>query len=333
MSAAATVARRGGAALIVVCGVLTLLAPALAPNPPSTQFDDRSYAPPMRVHLWHDGRWRGPFVYQQVMRDRIMREFGEDRSTPVALKWFATGHVVSIDPSRGPLLLAGGDALGRDVWSRLLHGARRSLGVVLVGVVGALVIGVAVGGLAGTLGGRVDAWLMLAADFVIVLPGAYLVLVLRSVLPIVLEPAEIFAWMAVVFAFAAWPHVARGVRAIVAAERAREYAEAARASGAGALRLMTQLVPAARGFLLVELVLLVPALLVAEVTVSFLGLGFPEQAASWGTMLHDAAQVTVLSRAPWVLAPAFAVFVVTLGLHLAAGSRFERSTLSLSNSR
>ena len=333
MSAAATVARRGGAALIVVCGVLTLLAPALAPNPPSTQFDDRSYAPPMRVHLWHDGRWRGPFVYQQVMRDRIMREFGEDRSTPVALKWFATGHVVSIDPSHGPLLLAGGDALGRDVWSRLLHGARRSLGVVLVGVVGALVIGVAVGGLAGTLGGRVDAWLMLAADFVIVLPGAYLVLVLRSVLPIVLEPAEIFAWMAVVFAFAAWPHVARGVRAIVAAERAREYAEAARAAGAGRLRLMSQLVPAARGFLLVELVLLVPALLVAEVTVSFLGLGFPEQAASWGTMLQDAAQVTVLSRAPWVLAPAFAVFVVTLALHLAAGARLERSTLSLFNSR
>jgi peptide/nickel transport system permease protein len=333
VSTAAVLARRGGAALIVVCGVLTLLAPMLAPNPPSKQFDDRSYAPPMRVHLWHDGRWQGPFVYPQVLRNRLMREFDEDRSTPAALRWFANGKVVSIDPSHGPLLLAGGDALGRDVWSRLLLGARRSLGVVLVGVAGALVLGITIGGLAGTVGGRVDDWLMLAADFVIVLPGAYLVLVLRSVLPIVLEPAEIFAWMAVVFAFAGWPHVARGVRAIVAAERAREYAEAARASGAGQLRLMSQLVPAARGFLLVELVLLVPALLVAEVTVSFLGLGFPEHAASWGTMLQDAAQVTVLSRAPWVLAPAFAVFVVTLALHLAAGSRFERSTLSLFNSR
>ena len=326
-------ARRGGAVLIVLCSLLTLLAPALAPNPPSMQFDDRSYAPPMRVHLWHDGHWRGPFVYPQMLRDRMMREFGEDRATPAALRWFVNGHMVSIDPSHGPLLLAGGDALGRDVWSRLLHGARRSLGVVLVGVVGALAIGIAIGGLAGTVGGRIDDWLMLAADFVIVLPGAYLVLVLRSLLPIVLEPAEIFAWMAVVFAFAAWPHVARGVRAIVAAERAREYAEAARAAGAGRLRLMSQLVPAARGFLLVELVLLVPALLVAEVTVSFLGLGFPEQAASWGTMLQDAAQVTVLSRAPWVLAPAFAVFVVTLALHLAAGARLERSTLSLFNSR
>ena len=67
-------ARRGGAVLIVLCGLLTLLAPALAPNPPSMQFDDRSYAPPMRVHLWHDGHWRGPFVYPQMLRDRMMRE-------------------------------------------------------------------------------------------------------------------------------------------------------------------------------------------------------------------------------------------------------------------
>ena len=287
----------------------------------------------MRIHLWHDGRWQGPFVYPQVLRDRLMQKFGEDRSTPVPLRWFIDGRLVSIDPPHGPLLLAGGDAIGRDVWSRLLHGARRSLGVVLVGAAGALMLGVIIGGLAGTIGGRVDDWLMLAADLVIVLPGAYLVLVLRSVLPIVLEPAEIFAWMAVVFAFAAWPHVARGVRAIVAAERAREYADAARASGAGVFRLMRQLVPAARGFLLVELVLLVPALLVAEVTVSYLGMGFPDHASSWGTLLRDVAQVNLLSGAPWLLAPAIAVFVVTLALHLAAGSAFERSTLTLSNSR
>lgn len=187
-----------------------------------------------------------------------------------------------------------------------------------------MLIGVIAGGLAGTLGGRVDAWCMHAADFVIVLPGAYLVLVLRSVLPIRLEPAEVFVWMALLFACAAWPHVARGVRAIVAAERAREYAEAARASGAGAWRLMTQLVPAARGFLLVEVVLLVPALLVAEVTVSFLGLGFPDRSASWGTMLQDAQQVTALQDAPWVLAPAIAVFVVTLALHAAGGGVVDR---------
>ena len=333
MRGAAAIARWTGIGLILLCAVLALLAPALAPNPPSTPFDDRSYAPPMRIRLWHEGQWLGPFVYPQVLRDRVMREFVEDRSAPTPLRWFADGRIVSIDSSRGPLLLAGGDAIGRDVWSRLLHGGRRSLGVVLAGVIGALVLGVAIGALAGTMGGRIDTLLMLAADFVVVLPGAYLVLVLRSLLPIVLEPAEIFAWMAVVFALAAWPHAARGVRAIVAAERARDYAEAARAAGAGVPRLLRQLVPAAYGFLLVELVLLVPALLVAEVTVSFLGFGFPDRAASWGTMLHDAAQATVLPRAPWLLAPAIAVFIVTLALHLAGGSRLERSTLTLSSSR
>ena len=127
--------------------------------------------------------------------------------------------------------------------------------------------------------------------------------------------------MAALFAFAAWPHVARGVRGIVSAERRRDYAEAARASGASNWRLMTELLPAARGFLAVEIVLLVPALLVAEATVSYLGLGFPDEAASWGRMLQDAANVRVMSEAPWMLAPAAGVFLVTLGAQVFGRTR------------
>ena len=118
------------------------------------------------------------------------------------------------------------------------------------------------------------------------------------------------------FALTAWPHAARGVRAVVALERRRDYAEAARASGAGPVRLMRQLLPAARGFLSVEIILLVPAMLIAEATVSYLGLGFPGSSASWGTLLQDAANVQVLREAPWILAPAVSLFLVTLGLHL-----------------
>jgi peptide/nickel transport system permease protein len=172
------------------------------------------------------------------------------------------------------------------------------------------------GGLAGTLGGRADTALMLLADFLLALPGAYLILVLRGLLPPVLSTQEIFTITAALFAFAAWPHASRGVRAIVAAERTREYAEAARACGAGSWRLMRHLLPAARGFLAVELVLLVPALLVAEATVSYLGLGFADAEASWGTMLQDAANVHVLVEAPWLLAPAVGLFLVVLGAQL-----------------
>ena len=141
-------------------------------------------------------------------------------------------------------------------------------------------------------------------------------LVLRGQLPQALTGWQIFLLLASLFALTAWPHAARGVRSIVAVERTRDYAEAARAMGAGPVRLLLHLLPAARGFLAVEVVLLVPALLVAEATVSYLGLGFPEASASLGTLLQDAARVNVLSDAPWVLAPAASLFLVTLGLHL-----------------
>jgi peptide/nickel transport system permease protein len=296
--------------------LLAVLGPILAPNPPTAQFEDRAYAPPMRVHLFHQGSLRAPFVYRQVLVDRLSRQFADETAVPVPLRWFQHG-LVSIDQTQGPLLLIGADPLGRDMLSRLLYGARWSLGVALAGLVGALALGTFVGALAGATGGRVEAVLMWCADFVLALPGAYLVLVLRGMLPPVLTPWKILGVMSLLLAASAWPHVARGVRAIVATERQRDYAEAARAAGAGRWRIAWTLLPAARGFLLVEIVLLLPALLVAEATISFLGLGFPATSASWGTMLDDAANPRLLAEAPWLLAPAAAIFLVTLAAQLA----------------
>jgi peptide/nickel transport system permease protein len=185
-----------------------------------------------------------------------------------------------------------------------------------------------IGGFAGTVGGWSDRGLMLIADFLLALPGAYLILVLRSALRPVLETGEVFALIAGLFALAAWPHAARGVRAIVAAERARDYADAARASGAGSWRLARQLVPAARGFLATEVLLLLPALLVAEATVSFLGLGFADATASWGRMLYDAATSTALTDAPWLLAPAAGMFLFVLGTYLLGAGRGTRTSLN-----
>jgi peptide/nickel transport system permease protein len=315
-----------GLATLLVIVLLALLAPVLAPSRPEDTFPNRAFAPPMRIHLRDSSSIRAPFVYRQVLDDRVERRFHEDRTGVLPLRWFAGGQFVSLDRGE-PLLLLGGDGFGRDVLSRLLYGARMSLGVTLLGALGALLLGTAIGALAGSLSGRTDAVLMLVADFVLVLPGVYLVLLLRALLPLVLSTLELFWLMAVFFAVAAWPHVARGVRAIVAAERARDYAEAARAAGAGPLRLARHLLPAARGFLLIELVLLIPALLVAEATISFLGLGFPESTPSWGTMLQDAGNISGLLSAPWTLAPAGALFVVVLSVQLAGGTRASENYL------
>lgn len=326
-------ARRIGTALLVAAAILAALAPVLSPNTLSEQFPDRSFAPPMAVHVHDADGFHAPFVYRQILEDRLMRTYRDDRSTRVPIDWFAGGRLLSIDRANGPLLLLGGDALGRDNWSRLLSGARLSLGVTLAGVIGALVIGALIGALAGAIGGRTDTLLMLVADFVIVLPGAYLILALRGVLPLVLSVAEVFWLMAALFALSGWPHVARGVRAIVATERARDYAEAARAAGAGTWRLIGHLVPAARGFLGVEILLLVPAMLVAEATISFLGLGFPEPAASWGTLLFEIGNLNLIAAAPWILAPALALFLVVLSVQLVVGRRAEPALLLGSNLR
>jgi peptide/nickel transport system permease protein len=319
MSSAATPRRwtaRAGWWLIAAVAVAALGAPVLAPHAPQAQLADRAYAPPTRIHVTGAGGLRAPYMHPLVLEDRVARRYREDASTEIPLRWFANGRLVSSGDPREPLLLLGADALGRDVFSRLVSGARLSLGVTLAGLAGALLIGLCVGGLAGTIGGWPDTTLMLAADFLLALPGAYLVLVLRGVLRPVLATGEVFALIAALFALSAWPHAARGVRAIVASERARDYAEAARAAGAGPWRLARHLVPAARGFLAVEVVLLVPALLVAEATISYLGLGFSDAQASWGTMMQDAANGAVLVEAPWMLAPAVGVFVVVLGAQM-----------------
>jgi len=204
------------------------------------------------------------------------------------------------------------------VFARLVFGARVSLGLAIAAALGAMLIGVSIGGAAGYVGGMLDEILMRIADFVMVLPAIYVVLALRSVLPLVLSAAEVFTLLVVIFAVVGAPFIARGVRAVVRSERRLEYAAAAQALGAGDMRLLVRhLLPAARGFISVQITLLVPAFIVAEATLSYVGLGFPDQVASWGTMLHDASSnIRVFADFPWLLSPAAAMFLVVLGVNL-----------------
>lgn len=318
---------RVGAAVLATVALLAFGAPILAPNDPSTPFTDRVYAPPTRIHFHDATGWGAPFTYQTVLTDRLLRQFHEDTSKRVSLVWWRDGHLVTTDGSSGPLLLLGADSLGRDIFSRLLFGTRLSLGVAVLGACEALVLGAIFGALAGVLGGFFEAALMWLADFMIVLPAIYLLLVLRAEMKLSLDLSTVFLLMALIFAAVGWPLVARGVRGIVVTERTRDYAQAARAIGAGPFRLIRHLLPAARGFLMVELVLLVPALLVAEATLSYLGLGFPEAQPSLGTMLQETTNVRLLADAPWLLAPAALLFVVVFGLQLMVGARSEQTLL------
>jgi peptide/nickel transport system permease protein len=289
------------------------LAPFLAPYEPSRLFPSYQYAPPMRPHVIDDrGAWHPPFAYAVRVVDPIERRYVEDR----------TRVVTAGTRDQEPWFLLGSDALGRDVLSRVLVGARLSLGVALLSTVLALLIGAFVGAAAGYAGGWVDATLMRVADLVIVLPGIYVVLALRGVLPLVLTTTQVFTALVGVLALVGWPSVARGVRGIILVEGRSEYAEAAHALGAGSWRVIARhLLPATRGFLGVQATVLVPAFIMAEATLSFVGLGFAPPTPSWGAMLRDAAAVQIAADAPWLLAPAAAIVLTVLVVHGVTATR------------
>jgi peptide/nickel transport system permease protein len=301
------VIRRAGLFLVALT-VIALIAPALAPYDAGEAFQNFLHAPPMRPHL--DGLT--PVVHPILLVDRLEQRFETDRSRTIKLPWAARD-------AAAPVFLLGADDFGRDVLSRLLYGARTSIGLAVVATLGAVLLGAVAGAWAGYRGGWIDDAIMRVADFVLVLPVIYVVLVLRAVLPLVLPASSVFLLVSGIFVLVGWPFVAKGVRAIVAVERSREYVQAAQSLGAGSLRILAvHLIPACAGHLLVQATLLLPGFILAEATLSYIGLGFPDPVASWGTMLAGAGNYNAVARFPWTLAPAVAIFAIVLSTNLLA---------------
>lgn len=301
---------RRAATFMLTLVAIAFVAPWLAPYDPGRGFRDHLHAPPMRPHL----EGVTPVAHPMVLADRLEQRFEPDRSRSVPLPWFGESDT--------PVFLLGADDFGRDVLSRLLYGARTSIGLALVATVGAVLIGGLAGAWAGYRGGWVDESIMRVADFVLVLPVLYVVVVLRAVLPLVLPASTVFLLVAVIFIAVGWPFVAKGVRAIIASERSREYVQAAQSIGAGHARIVVRhLLPACTGHLVVQATLLLPAFILAEATLSFIGLGFPDPVASWGTMLAEAGNYNAIARFPWTLTPAIAIFAIVLATNLIASDR------------
>jgi peptide/nickel transport system permease protein len=290
--------------LLLIAGfaVLALVAPALAPYGPTERFRDYQNAPPMPVHVGATGL----YAYPVMLVDRLEQRFSVDTSRRVALPWSSRDGGV-------PVFVLGADALGRDVLSRMLYGARASLGLALVATAGALLLGAVLGLWAGYARGLVERVVVTVGDLLLVLPLLYAVVALRAALPLVISIGTVVLVLATIFVALGWPRVARGVRAIARTEAEREHVLAAVALGASRWRIMTRhLLPACLGHLAVQTALLVPAFVLAEATLSYVGLGFPDDVPSWGTALSEAANVAAMTRAPWTLAPAVAVFLVVL---------------------
>jgi peptide/nickel transport system permease protein len=322
--------RRGAvvpALVLVVLYVTAAAAPWVALYPPNTQHRDAPNAPPMPLRVNPPGRWSESllYVHPQTLIDSLRRRYAIDESRRIPLHFGARGHLLAPRDPEERVFLVGSDALGRDLFSRLVYGSRVSLSVGLIGVFLSTVFGMAIGVIAGYVGGRTDDVLMRLCEVMMALPAFYFLLALSAVIPPGLSPAQTFLIIVALMSFIRWAGFARVVRGIVASIRELEFVQAARALGASTPRiLLRHVVPAARGYAIVTSTLAIPGFILGESALSLLGLGVQEPSTSWGALLSDAQNLTNLDRYPWILAPGVLIAVTTMAFNFLGDNLRDR---------
>lgn len=315
---------------LVVLGLLHVgiaCAGFFAPYDPAEQDRENPYMPPTRIHVIDaQGHFHlRPFFYGYLLREDAFESLREDTSKPVPLRFFvrgATYRLFGFIPLRlhlfaaqsGRIYLLGSDAYGRDQWSRILYGGQISLLAGLLGAGLTLILGAFVGTAAGYAGGWRDALLMRLAELFMALPWLYLLFAFRAFLPLSVGPSGAFLLVIVVLGAVGWARPARLVRGVVLSEKERDFVRAARGFGASNAYLVGRhILPATSSVLLTQAAILVPQFVLAEMTLSFLGLGVPEPVPSWGNLLANLQQYSVLISYWWMYLPALAIVPFFLG--------------------
>jgi peptide/nickel transport system permease protein len=306
---------------IIVLSLLyggALLAGFVAPYGPAEQDRQHPFAPPTRLHLVDDqGKLHArPFVYALTTSPENFAEYQEDHSQQLPLRLFPSGerykflgfsgtrHLIGVDDP-GRIFLLGTDGYGRDQFSRLLWGGRISLLAGLIAAALSLSFGMLIGTISGYFGGVVDDALMRMAELFLAMPWLYLLFAVRAFLPLHISPSLAFLLLVGVIGMVGWARPARLIRGVVLSGRERKYVLAARGFGASNFYLLRRhILPQTMGVFLTQAALLIPQYILAEVTLSFLGLGVGEPVPSWGNMLGSLQQYHVLASYWWMLAPA-----------------------------
>ncbi|AAV93874.1 ABC transporter permease [Ruegeria pomeroyi] len=303
----------------------------IAPYSPNYRNADHLYAPPQAVRWVHEGDFLGPFIYPitaEADLETFQWTFVPDTENPQRIRFFCEGDsyklagLIESDthlfcaPEGATLFLWGSDRLGRDVFSRILYGAQLSLTVGLIGISVSFVLGIFFGSLAGYLGGKTDWVINRVIEILRSLPELPLWLALSAAVPSNWSPVAVFFIISVILGILDWPGLARSVRAKFLSLREEEYVRAAEMMGAGKGRVIRKhLLPNFMSHLIASATLSIPAMILGETALSFLGLGLRAPAVSWGVMLNDAQNLASIELYPWTAIPMLPIVVVVLAFN------------------
>jgi peptide/nickel transport system permease protein len=330
--------------LAVVSGIFLLLLYAsilvcefLAPY--GTEMRDKSlpdrktvaFAPPQIVHLFDNGEFIGPFVYgYDFKRNEITlkAEYTPNPTKIEKLRFFCEGEKylfwglvegrlhLFCPAENATLHILGTDKLGHDLLSRLIYGARISLTIGLFGVTLSFLLGIVIGGVAGYYGGWVDNLIQRIIEVLRSLPHLPLWLALAAILPKNWSALIVYFGITIILALLDWTGLARAVRSKLLSLREEEFCVAAQLMGARPSRIIGRhLLPSFMSHLIASATLSVPAMILGETSLSYLGLGLRPPIVSWGVLLNNAQDVDTVVLYPWLMAPAIPVILVVLAFN------------------
>ncbi len=316
---------------LLLCYLILPIAGFVAPYTPNERSADYLYAPPQSINLWHEGKFIGPYVYPVTASADLVNfrwTYERDETTPMPLEFFCEGTQYNLfgfvpstthlfcAPEDATVFLWGSDRLGRDVFSRILYGAQLSLTVGLIGITVSFVLGIFFGSIAGYFGGRTDWVINRMIEILRSLPELPLWLALSAAVPSNWSPVSVFFIISIILGILDWPGLARAVRSKFLSLREEEYVRAAEMMGAKPSRVIRKhLLPNFMSHLIASATLSIPAMILGETALSFLGLGLRAPAVSWGVMLNDAQNLASIEIYPWTAIPMLPIIFVVLAFN------------------
>lgn len=335
-----------GAIVLLIFYLTAIAADFVAPYDPYVSQVNGSLLPPTKIHWVNkSGQFGFPFVYPTTQGKTDLktgdRQVKIDTDKPSPIRLFVSGpkyHLLRLSlplpPSwdeaeifpgipmtlhlfgadgEGRVNILGTDDQGRDQFSRLLHGARISLFIGIVGVAISFPIGMFIGGISGYFAGMTDSLIMRLVEVIMTIPSIYLLIALAAVLPSNLGSAQRFLLIIVITSLIRWAGLARVIRGQVLSIKEREFIQAARAMGGNSFYIILRhILPQTATYIIIAATLSIPGFIEAEAVLSLIGLGIQQPDPSWGNMLSLATNASILVLQPWLIWPPAILIIVTV---------------------